>query len=100
MTAARRRSEPAAWRTLPIEAMLESPRERRRILTVSSIPQIQTSVLDAFQVEVLTALQPYMDEVQFAAGDCLYAEGDLSDAFYIVKEGDVRLQIHSLEVDT
>ena len=41
-----------------------------------------------------------MDEVEFAAGECLYAEGDLSDAFFIVKEGDVRLQIHSLEVDT
>jgi len=67
---------------------------------VTSSPQIQTSVLDAFQVELLTALQPYMEEVQFAAGDCLYAEGDLSDAFFIVKEGDVRLQIHSLEVDT
>ena len=67
---------------------------------MTSTTQIQTSVLDAFQVELLTALQPYMDEVEFAAGECLYAEGDLSDAFFIVKEGDVRLQIHSLEVDT
>jgi acetaldehyde dehydrogenase/alcohol dehydrogenase len=67
---------------------------------VISNPQIQTSVLDAFQVELLTALQPYMDEVHFRAGDCLYTEGEPSDAFYIIKEGDVRLQIHSLEVDT
>ncbi|MGN6169904.1 MAG: aldehyde dehydrogenase family protein [Solirubrobacteraceae bacterium] len=62
--------------------------------------QVQTSVLDAFQVEVLTALQPYTDDVRFRAGDCVYSEGDPSDAFYIIKEGDVRLQIHSLEVDT
>ncbi len=67
---------------------------------MTSTTQIQTSVLDAFQVELLTALQPYMDEVEFAAGECLYAEGDLSDAFFILKQGDVRLQIHSLEVDT
>src|SRR2546430_12878528 len=36
MTAARRRSEPAAC---GLYQLLESPRERRRILTVSSIPQ-------------------------------------------------------------
>jgi acyl-CoA reductase-like NAD-dependent aldehyde dehydrogenase len=67
---------------------------------VVSVTQTQTSVLDAFQVELLTALQPYMDEVHFRAGDCLYAEGDPSDAFYIIKEGEVRLQIRSFEVDT
>ena len=67
---------------------------------MSTVPQIQTSVLDAFQVEVLTALQPYMDEVEYPVGETLYAEGDVSDAFYIIKQGDVRLQIHSLEVDT
>ena len=81
--------------------MIESRASTQRgWVRVTSMPQIQTSVLDAFQVELLTALQPYMDEVRFAAGDCLFREGDLSDAFYIIKEGDVRLQIHSLEVDT
>jgi len=51
----------------------------------------QTSVLDAFQVELLSALQPYMEEVEFARGDVIYERAKPADAFYIVDEGDVRV---------
>src|SRR4051794_41848119 len=60
----------------------------------------QTSVLDAFQVELLSALQPYMDEAEFAEGDEIYARGKAADAFYIVDEGDVRLKVPSPEPDS
>ena len=46
---------------------------------MSSIPMPQTSVLDAFQVELLSALQPYMEEVEFAAGDEIYDRGKPAD---------------------
>jgi acyl-CoA reductase-like NAD-dependent aldehyde dehydrogenase len=67
---------------------------------LSSIPIPQTSVLDAFQVELLSALQPYMEDVEFAAGAEIYARGKAADAFYIVDEGDVRLEVPSPEPDS
>src|SRR3954468_14788480 len=60
----------------------------------------QTSVLDAFQVELLSALQPYMEDVEFAGGDEIYERGKAADAFYIVDEGDVRLEVPSPEPDS
>ncbi len=60
----------------------------------------QTSVLDAFQVELLSALQPYMEEVEFAKGDEIYDRGKPADAFYIVDAGDVRLEVPSPEPDS
>jgi acyl-CoA reductase-like NAD-dependent aldehyde dehydrogenase len=67
---------------------------------LSSIPIPQTSVLDAFQVELLSALQPYMEDVEFAVGEEIYARGKAADAFYIVDEGDVRLEVPSPEPDS
>jgi acetaldehyde dehydrogenase / alcohol dehydrogenase len=67
---------------------------------VSSIPIPQTSVLDAFQVELLSALQPYMEDVEFGKGDEIYERGKTADAFYIVDEGDVRLEVPSPEPDS
>ena len=60
----------------------------------------QTSVLDAFQVELLSALQPYMEDVEFARGDAIYERGKPADAFYIVDEGEVRLEVPSPEPDS
>src|SRR4051812_37718384 len=60
----------------------------------------QTSVLDAFQVELLSALQPYMEDVEFAPGDEIYERDRPADAFYIVDEGDVRLEVPSPEPDS
>jgi acetaldehyde dehydrogenase/alcohol dehydrogenase len=67
---------------------------------VSSIPIPQTSVLDAFQVELLSALQPYMDDVEFDKGEEIYERGKSADAFFIVDEGDVRLEVPSPEPDS
>jgi acyl-CoA reductase-like NAD-dependent aldehyde dehydrogenase len=67
---------------------------------VSTIPIPQTSVLDAFQVELLSALQPYMEDVEFSKGDEIYERGKAADAFYIVDAGDVRLEVPSPEPDS
>lgn len=61
---------------------------------------VQTSVLDAFQVELLTSLQPYLEEAAFAPEDVIFERGARSDAFYIIDSGDVRLEAHSDELDT
>ncbi|MEX2193959.1 MAG: aldehyde dehydrogenase family protein [Thermoleophilaceae bacterium] len=58
------------------------------------------SVLDAFQVELLTGLQPYGEEARFSAGEKIFARGERSEAFYVVDEGEVRLESHSEELDT
>src|SRR5918996_401675 len=60
----------------------------------------QTSVLDAFQVELLAGLQPYGDEIKVAAGDPLFRRGETSDAFFVIDSGEVRLEGHSDELDT
>src|SRR4030081_815053 len=61
-----------------------SPLRSNRRPPLSSIPIPQTSVLDAFQVELLSALQPYMEDVEFEKGDVIYERGKTADAFYIV----------------
>jgi CRP-like cAMP-binding protein len=60
----------------------------------------RTSVLDAVQVEVLAALIPHMEEVAFAAGETIFAAGSPPDAFYIVDEGEVRVEVPLQELDT
>jgi len=60
----------------------------------------QTSVLDAFQVELLSALQPYMEEVAFKPGDLLFERGKRADSFFIVDDGVVRLEVPTPEPDT
>jgi acyl-CoA reductase-like NAD-dependent aldehyde dehydrogenase len=60
----------------------------------------QTSVLDAFQVELLSALTPYMQDVQFKAGDVLYERGRPAESFFIVDSGEVRLEVPTPEPDT
>jgi acyl-CoA reductase-like NAD-dependent aldehyde dehydrogenase len=67
---------------------------------VSSIPVPQTSVLDAFQVELLSALQPYMDEVSFSPDDVLFERGKRANSFFIVDDGIVRLEVPTPEPDT
>jgi acyl-CoA reductase-like NAD-dependent aldehyde dehydrogenase len=58
------------------------------------------SVLDAFQVALLDSLKPYMERVEFAAGDVLIQRGTASEAFYVIEEGDVVIEVHSDEMDT
>ena len=67
---------------------------------MSTFPLPQTSVLDAFQVELLESLQPYMAEVEFRAGETLYERGRPAEAFYVIDAGEVRLELPSPEPDT
>jgi acyl-CoA reductase-like NAD-dependent aldehyde dehydrogenase len=60
----------------------------------------QTSVLDAFQVELLSALQPYMSEVTFQPDETLFERGKRADSFFIVDDGVVRLEVPTPEPDT
>jgi acyl-CoA reductase-like NAD-dependent aldehyde dehydrogenase len=64
------------------------------------LSEAAVSVLDAFQVELLSALRPYMEEATFAAGETIFERGDPSDAFYVVDEGEIRLEAHSVELDS
>ena len=59
-----------------------------------------TSVLDAVQVQVLAALIPHMEEVRFAAGETIFAAGSAPDAFYIIDDGEVRVEVPLDELDT
>jgi acetaldehyde dehydrogenase / alcohol dehydrogenase len=67
---------------------------------VSSIPMPQGSVLDAFQVELLSALQPYMEDARFEPGEQLHERGRPAESFYVIEEGEVRLEVPSPEPDT
>src|SRR3954454_10845566 len=67
---------------------------------MSSIPIPQTSVLDAFQVELLSALQPYMEEIEFEDGTRLFERDERARAVFIVDEGVVRLEAPTREPDT
>ena len=60
----------------------------------------RTSVLDAVQIEVLAALIPHMTEARFGAGETIFTAGSPPDAFYIVDEGDVRVEVPLEELDT
>ena len=60
----------------------------------------RTSVLDAVAVEVLAALIPHMDEVRFVADETIFTAGSQPDAFYIIDEGEVRVEIPHEELDT
>ena len=60
----------------------------------------RTSVLDAVQIEVLAALIPHMTEARFGAGETIFSAGSPPDAFYIVDEGEVRVEVPLEELDT
>lgn len=64
------------------------------------VGSVQVSVLNAFQVELLSALQPYIEPATFAAGERIFGRGDPGDAFYVIDDGEVRLESHSDEMDT
>ncbi len=65
-----------------------------------AIARPNVSVLDPFQVTLLESLKPYMERVQFAPSEVMIERGSVSDAFYVIEEGEARLEIHSDEMDT
>ncbi|MEA2577350.1 MAG: acetaldehyde dehydrogenase / alcohol dehydrogenase, partial [Chloroflexota bacterium] len=58
------------------------------------------SIMDAGQLEMLVVLEPHMQEVRLPAGAPIYKAGEPSDAIYVIDDGDVRVEVHSHEVDT
>jgi acyl-CoA reductase-like NAD-dependent aldehyde dehydrogenase len=58
------------------------------------------SVMDAWQLGLLSVLEPHMEKVRFERGEAIFRSGEPSDAFYLIDEGEVRIEIPSVEVDT
>ena len=45
-------------------------------------------------------LSQYMEDIRFAAGECIFRMGATGDSCFVIDEGDVRLEIESPETDT
>jgi acetaldehyde dehydrogenase/alcohol dehydrogenase len=64
------------------------------------IARPNASVLDPFQVTLLESLRPYMERVQFEPSEVLIVRGSPSEEFFVIESGEVRLEVHSDEMDT
>lgn len=60
----------------------------------------QATVLDAFGVELLAAIHPIREMVSYPAEHRIFEYGSAADAFYIIDEGEVRIEVPSQDVDT
>jgi acetaldehyde dehydrogenase/alcohol dehydrogenase len=60
----------------------------------------QSTVLDAFGVELLGAIYTICDRVEFAAGDRIFEQDSPADAFYIVNVGQARIEVGTKDIDT
>ncbi len=60
----------------------------------------QSTVLDAFGVELLGAIYAICDQVEFAAGDRIFDQDSAADAFYIVNVGQARIEVSTKDIDT
>ncbi len=65
-----------------------------------STTNTQATVLDAFGVELLAAIHPIREMVQYPAEHRIFEHGSAADAFYIIDEGEVRIEVPSKDVDT
>src|SRR5205823_13377284 len=45
-------------------------------------------------------LSPLLEPVEFSAGMVIFREGEPTDSFFVVDGGDVRLEVHSDEIDS
>jgi len=63
------------------------------------IPQPKGSILDAREIELLVALRPSLQDVTFHAGEQIFAQGEEAEGFYIIDDGDVRLEVRSEEFE-
>src|SRR5215471_33016 len=63
-----------------------------------------TSSDEAYEVPSMAALleplSAFLEPLAFAAGAVLFREGDPTDSFYVIDEGEIRLDVHSDEVDS
>src|SRR3954454_18316926 len=64
------------------------------------LASVKGSVLDAFEVALIETLKPYMERVQYSAGDTIFRAGEPSESFYIVESGEVSVEMRDEELDT
>jgi acyl-CoA reductase-like NAD-dependent aldehyde dehydrogenase len=62
--------------------------------------EAQSTVLDAFGVELLGAIYTICERVTFAAGDRIFEQGSIADAFYIISDGQARIEVSTKDIDT
>ena len=59
---------------------------------------------EAYEVPSMAALleplSSFLEPLAFEAGTVLFREGDPTDSFYVIDEGEIRLEVHSDEVDS
>jgi acyl-CoA reductase-like NAD-dependent aldehyde dehydrogenase len=60
----------------------------------------QSTVLDAFGVELLSAIHKIREPVSLPAGARIFEKGSIADAFYIIDEGEVAIEVPTPDVDT
>ncbi len=59
-----------------------------------------SSFMDLLQPEAREALARRLCPIQFAQGQCLMEEGQEGDGCYLIDEGEVRVQLRSVETDS
>jgi acyl-CoA reductase-like NAD-dependent aldehyde dehydrogenase len=64
------------------------------------LASVKGSVLDAFEVALIETLKPYMEKVEYSAGDTIFRAGEPSDSFYILESGEVAVEMRDEELDT
>src|SRR3954452_8414805 len=64
------------------------------------LASVKGSVLDAFEVALIETLKPYMERVNYSAGDTIFKAGEPSESFYIVESGEVSVEMRDEELDT
>ena len=50
--------------------------------------------------EPLDQLSSFLEAVSFPAGTIIFREGEPTDSFLVIDRGEVRLEVHSDEVDS
>ena len=63
-------------------------------------PNTQSTVLDAFGVELLSAIHKIREPVSFPAGERIFEQNAMADAFYIIDSGEVAIEVPTPDVDT
>jgi acyl-CoA reductase-like NAD-dependent aldehyde dehydrogenase len=58
------------------------------------------SFLNVLQTEELAVVEEYLQPIRFPKNSCILQEGDPGDGCYVVDEGEVRLEIRSMETDS
>ena len=72
----------------------------RRIVSTHASLTMMPGSIDWLPSALRPVLDRYLEDVEAAAGERLFREGDETDAFYLIETGVVRLQSEREEIDT